>query len=269
MILNDSSNITHFNFGNNSKELKDILDEDFYSDIRDIVVIDGEYYHAKMVTTREMLNELIGSYYSKMIGLDAVDYKIGINNGQLYALSKMFFKKGFSYVYAGDYFDPSLTFSTTNRKKIKDKDFFVESNNLKRLNSDSAVKSILQMSAVDIKMHQADRHSYNVIFRIVNGLVYVEKIFDFGWSYGIYQDLDTDIFYKNPFIAVKQDTISLSLLAQRYPEFERCAAILSNAPIGDVLREIETINNIKLLDEDFTYYVEKDKEYTKVLKKSF
>ena len=95
MILNDSSNVIHFKYGNNSSELKEILAEDFYPDISDIVIIDGEYYHAKMVTNREMLNELIGSYYSRLVGLDAVDYKIGILNGQIYALSKMFFPHAF------------------------------------------------------------------------------------------------------------------------------------------------------------------------------
>ena len=74
-ILNDSSNVIPFKIGNNSSELKEMLNEEFRSDIRDYVIIDGEYYHAKMVTTREMLNELIGSYYSRLVGLDAVDYK--------------------------------------------------------------------------------------------------------------------------------------------------------------------------------------------------
>lgn len=267
MILNDSSNVIHFKYGNNSSELKEILAEDFYPDISDIVIIDGEYYHAKMVTNREMLNELIGSYYSRLVGLDAVDYKIGILNGQIYALSKMFFKKELSYVYVTDYFCPSLTFSTIKRETIEKRDYFLECGNLQRLNNESAIKSILLMSAVDIKMHQADRHSYNIILRIVDGVVYLEKVFDFGWAYEVYKDKDTDVFYKNPFMIVKQDVISLSMLADRHPEFGKCAAILSDAPIYDVLRDIERTNNIKIDEKDFKYYVDKDIEYTKLLRK--
>ena len=267
MILNDSSSVIPFKYGNNSSDLKEILAEDFYPDIRDIVVIDGEYYHAKMVTNKEMLNELIGSYYSKLIGLDAVDYKIGILDGQIYALSKMFFKKELSYVYVTDYFCPSLTFSTIKRETIEKRDYFLECGNLQRLNNESAIKSILLMSAVDIKMHQADRHSYNIILRIVDGVVYIEKVFDFGWAYEVYKDKDTDVFYKNTFLIVKQDVISLGMLADRYPEFRRCSAILSDAPVYDVLREIERINNIKVTDQEFEYYVDRDEEYTKLLKK--
>lgn len=267
MILNDSSNVIQFSFQNIIDELEDFIDEDFQPEIREYVKINGEYYYAKMVSSREMLNELIGSYYSKLVGLDAVDYKIGILNGQLYALSKMFFKKDISYVYCAEYFSPSLYFSTTNRNVIKGKEFFLESSNLKRLNSDEAIKSILQMSAIDIKMNQADRHSFNIIIRIVNGIAYIEKVFDFGWAYDIYPDEDSAVYYKNPFIIVKKDCVSVSMLADKHPEFGRCAAILSNAPVSDVIREIERENNIKVSDEDFKYYVAKDKEYSKLLKK--
>lgn len=268
MVLNDSSEIIQFKFQNIINELSEYISEDFEPEIRDFVKVNGEFYYAKQVTNREMLNELIGSYYSKLIGLDAVDYKIGIFDGKLYALSKMFFQKNTSYTYCADYFDPSLYFSTTDRNLIKRKEFFLESNNLKRLRSADAVRSILQMSAIDIKMNQADRHSFNIIFRIVNGALYIEKVFDFGWAYDIYSDDNSEIFYKNPFIIVKKNYLSLSMLASQYPEFGRCFTILSEVPIGDVLRDIENANNIKITDEDFSYYVEKDKEYTKVLRKS-
>lgn len=267
MILNDSSNVMEFSFQNIAHELEDYIGEEFQPEIKDYVKINGEYYYAKMVTTREMLNELIGSYYSKLVGLDAVDYKIGIYDGKLYALSKMFFKKDIGYSYCADYFSPSLYFSTTDGKTINNRDFFIESYNLKRLNNEEAVKSILQMSAVDIKMGQVDRHSFNIILRIVNGVVYIEKIFDFGWAYDIYPDSNNEIFYKNPFILVKKDYVSLSMLAERHPEFGRCSAVLASAPVGDVLREIEKTNNIGISEKDFNYYVEKDKEYTKRLRK--
>ena len=78
MILNDSSEIIQFSFQNIVNELEGYIGEDFEPEIRDYVKINGEYYYAKMVTSREMLNELIGSYYSNLIGLDAVQYKIGI-----------------------------------------------------------------------------------------------------------------------------------------------------------------------------------------------
>lgn len=267
MILNDSSNVIQFKFQNILDELEGYIGEDFEPEIRDYVRINGEYYYVKMVTSREMLNELIGSYYSRLIGLDAVQYKIGIFEGKLYALSKMFFKKNTSYVYCADYFSPTLFFSTTKREIIEKKDYFVESVNLKRLNNDDAVKSILQMSAVDIKMNQADRHSFNVIIRVVNGIPYIEKVFDFGWAYDLYPDENNKVYYKNPFIIVKKDCISLSMLADKHPEFGRCAALLSNVPVGDVLMDIEKSFNIKVTDEDFKYYVEKDKEYTKLLRK--
>ena len=124
------------------------------------------------------------------------------------------------------------------------------------------------MSAVDIKMSQADRHSFNIIIRIVDGVAYIEKVFDFGWAYDIYPDENNLIYYKNPFVLVKKDYISISMLADKHPEFGRCAAILSNAPVGDVLRDIESSFNIKVTDEDFKYYVDKDKEYTKILRKT-
>lgn len=267
MKINDSSNVIHFNFEDLSNELIHIVPDEFQDDISNIVKIDGEYYYAKIVSSKEMLNELIGTYYSNLIGGNSLQYRIGFNNGNIYALSKMFFERNFSYVYVADYFSPPLSFTTTNRNTISELQFWVETDNLKRLGNEKAIKRILQMSAVDIKMNQADRHSYNIILKINNGILDIEKTFDYGWSYEVYQDLDSQVFYKNPFILVKKDCYSLYLLGNMYPEFRRCLNILRDTTLGDVLRMIELDNGIKINNEDFNDYIKKDEEYSKVLRK--
>lgn len=268
MKLNDSSNVVEFKFEGIGREVKEFLQEDFQEIWEDIVKIDGEYYHAKEVSVREMLNELIGSYYSNLVGLDAVQYKIGIIGDKMYALSKVFFQKGFTYLYPNKYFDMTMGSTGNQIEERKKLTFFFEASMLDRLNTQEARDSILKMSAVDLKMNQADRHTYNIIFRIIDGRVYIEKIFDFGWAYDIYPtDSYSSLYYENPFIIVRKDYVSLSSLAIQHPLFRSSIQRLCEVPVGDVLREIEKANNVTISKEDYKYYRSKDKEYTKILRK--
>ena len=60
-----------------------------------VVKIDGKYYYAKKCYTTTLINELLGSYYSGLVGLDVVDYRIGKSNSDMsyyYALSEIFYK---------------------------------------------------------------------------------------------------------------------------------------------------------------------------------
>lgn len=265
MEINDSSNVIEFNFDATKKDIMKILPDGFSNIIDDVVMINGEYYHSKLVTSREMINELIGSFYSKQVGLDAVDYKIGICEGKVYALSKIFFKPGFSYVYPHIYFERRLAGHTHNTDSISPNMYEIMF--LNRLNNTEAINSVLKMTAVDLKMNQIDRHSYNVLFRIKNGTVFIEKVFDFACAYGLYKNYSySDFFYENPFLMVSKDVLTLSKFAIEYPLFSKSATILSEIQVTDALKEIEKTFNVKISDNDFIYYKEKDEEYSKLLK---
>ena len=273
MRANDSSEIIYFD--NISIPISDQVSLGFPKKMRyyahNVVVIDGKYYYAKKCTTNTLINELLGTYFSNLIGLDVVDYRIGKTNNDLsylYALSEIFYKDDYTYTTVEDMFASLRPDDTRAYSKGLGSLYVCDTSILSLINSPQLIDSALKMTAVDLKMGQVDRYNYNVVLRD-NGIEKeLEKVFDFGWSYDIYRDDNIKVFYNNPFILVKKDYVSLSMLASRYPEFGRCAAILSSAPVGDVIRDIEKENNIKVTNEDFKYYVEKDKEYTKVLRKS-
>lgn len=97
MILNKNSDIINFDLKNIPIKEMESINIPYYLKprmIMGVVKIDGEYYYAKSINDKKMLNELIGTYLSKYIGLDTVDYKIGIYNGSMYALSKLFYEEG-------------------------------------------------------------------------------------------------------------------------------------------------------------------------------
>lgn len=271
MRLNDSSEVIYFD--NEPISVAEQINLGFPRNMRcyarNVVKIGNKYYYAKKCTSNTLLNELIGSYYSALVGLDAVDYRIGKSNTEisyLYALSEIFYQDGYNYttvedVCAGMRPDDSRAFS-----KGIGSVYVCDTSVLSLFNSPQIVDSALKMTAVDLKMGQVDRYNYNVVLRDDGIDKELEKVFDFGWSYAVSKD-DKKYCYYNPFLTVKRNTISLWGLVHRYPQIKESAAILSDTPLYDVLKDIEKRFNIRVEDRDIPRYLEMDKEYSKTLGK--
>lgn len=271
MKLNDSSEIIRFDNVpiSRAEQISFNVPHTMKYAVRNIISIDGKYYYAKVCTSSTLINELIGSYYSSLIGLDAVDYKIGkdnYNTGYLYALSEVFYQDDWSYHTVDSYYgirpDDSRAYS-----RSFDRHFICDTSVLDYIDTPNVSDGVIKMSTVDIKMGQVDRFDYNVLLRRRDDIVELEKIYDFGSSYKDKTGYLAYDCYYNPFLLVKQNTISLWGLAHRYPQIKDSAAILSNTPLYDVLKDIESRFSIKVEDKDIPGYIEMDKDFSKVLRK--
>lgn len=271
MLVNDSSEIIYFD--NTPISIAEQVSLGFPQKMRyyakNVIKIDGKYYYAKQCTTSTLINELLGTYYSQLIGLDVVDYRIGKTNtdlSYLYALSEIFYKDDYSYTTVEDVFAGLRPDDTKAFSRGFGSFCVCDTSILNLINSPQLVDGVLKMTAVDLKMGQVDRYNYNVVLRD-NGIEKeLEKVFDFGWSYAVGKN-DRKYCYYNPFLVVKRNTISLWGLAHRYPQFRESAAILSDAPLFDALKDIEKRFNIKIEDRDIPGYIDMDKSYSKYLRR--
>ncbi len=174
-------------------------------------------YYYKSATTKSMINELIGSYLAKRIGLDSVDYEIGRRESDkaLFALSKVFYEEGYQYQYA-DQFD-----------------------------------SCMKLIAVDLKMAQHDRHRKNIQIKIDSiGTIDLAPIYDYGRAYSV----NFDLAYANPFAFIRYTEASLDLLFRRYPELRDYVFFLSKITMEEILSAIEEEKKLHFTSQEKKEY---------------
>ena len=223
---------------------------------KDIVSYENEYFHVKKTSSQELINELLGSYLSQKINLDAVDNRIAIDdNYNLYALSRIFYERnnryfkvyefGYNTYYMYDY-------------KIK-KDNILDS--IQESYSKLLLDELLKMIALDLKMMQSDRNASNIIFKITKHGYQLSKVYDFGEAY-------TGKFgsYFNPFIILFLNKNSLKKLIRQYPNIGEYIEKLNNIKIVEALEEISVRFNITFSKSEYEFYMKKDEEITKILK---
>lgn len=271
MRTNDSSEIIYFD--DTPITIAEQVSLGFPKSLRhyakNVVKIDGKYFYAKECSVSTLINELLGTYYCGLIGLDVVDYRIGktkSNLSYLYALSEIFYKDDYTYttvedIYAGLRPDDTKAFTRGFGSLC-----VCDTSILSLVNSQSLRDNALKLTAVDLKMGQVDRYNYNVVLRDNGVEKELEKIFDFGWSYAVGKG-DTKSCYYNPFLVVRRNAISLWKLAKRYPQISESAAILSEVPVYDAIKGIERRFNIDIVDADIPKYNELDEQYSKMLRR--
>lgn len=271
MILNNSSEVIHFEKTPISQS--ELLGLGFPKNMRNyinnVVTIDGKYYYVKKCSTSTLINELLGTYFSSLIGLDSVDYRIGCNTNEstyLYAVSEIFYRDDYSYTTVED----AMAYLRPDDSKAYSRSlgslYICDTSVLSMISSEQIINGALKMTAVDLKMGQVDRYNYNVILRDNGMEKEIEKIFDFGWSYAVGIN-DNKYCYYNPFLTVRRNTISIWGLACKYPQIRKSAAILCEIPVYDALKEIEKRFNVKIEDRDIPRYIELDQDYSKLLRK--
>lgn len=271
MIITNSSNVIHFVNRpiSRAEQLLFSPPHTMKYAMNNVVKIADKYYYVKRCTDRTLLNELIGSCYSSIIGLDAVDYLIGIDNNNsncLYALSEVFFRDDYDYTTVFDYClmkpDDSKLYSRGLSKY-----YVVETGVLDFFNSPQLTDNVLKMSAIDLKTGQIDRKNYNVIIRRGIDGIELEKVYDFGLSYQGVDSFHDETYYYNPFLIVRRNTISLWGLVHRYPQLYDSFSILRDVPVYDVIKGIEKRFDIKVEDTTMKDYIEQDTEFTGILRK--
>lgn len=238
--------------------------------IDSICEVNGKYYYYKGVDFDQLINELIGSLLSKMVGLDAVDYKIGVCNNELYALSEIFYKPGFQYYDCEKFFgkiaDHKLTESDINAAK----DFFLEDSMFNLITNPKMLLNLLKLTIIDIKMGQIDRNNLgNIIVKEdkTNGLIDLAPIIDFECSYDSSPPFPEFSFYDNPFIVILKSEQSIATLVRKYPQIMETVRLLANLKMEEILLQIQSEKKIKLSMRERKYYEGKDRDYSKVLQK--
>lgn len=226
-----------------------------------IVKIDNTFYFWKYA---DIINELIGSYLSSLIGLDSAQYEIGVYNGVngvTRVLSKLFFEDGFQYYYANGY-EKAMPFQTSINRNFRNYLYYFS----ERLNFlDSQVQSeMLKLIAVDLKMGQLDRHVENIIFKKDKDL-HLAPVFDFTNSYS--KNPKDFQYYQNPFLFLRMNAISLRKFAQTYPEIMEYVRILREITMEDILAAIEREKNVEFETCEKDYRILLDEKYSRILKK--
>ncbi len=268
MKFNEESKIIYFEKTKlNQQQIDNLyIPKDYQEIISSITFHNGIYYYYKDVTLNSLINELIGSYLAQKLGLDTVDYKIGIMNNKFYVLSKIFYQTGFQYYDCKSYFRKSSFDNITTFQTFLSFFYLSEFEIIRRLNSTELLESILKLIALDLKMGQFDRHNKNLFLKKdSNGIVDLAPQFDYGGSYhkkGIPFKI-----YDNPLITIRKNKLSLQNFSKQYPNFVKYICILYNISMDNILNDLEQNNLLIFEQKEKSFYLEQDKENNKILKK--
>ena len=224
------------------------------------LIHNGKSYYIKPASEYEMINELIGSYLSKQIGLDSVEYSLGYSDEDIYAMSELFFQKDYNYYSFND-----LLVNEYSDWLIKVEHYVHEYGNaLYLLNYDMFI-AMLKLIAIDLRMGQYDRRS-NMMFKDKSGVFEFAPMYDFGASYPNYTYRKYLNEYINNFVIIEKDKEFLKQFSKDFPSFMDFVEIIRSIKMSDVLDEIQSENGIKLSDHEIKHYVYKDNEHNNVLK---
>lgn len=262
MIINENSKVINIDLSNN-EDIK--LPNVFTGLKKNITRIDNKLYYCKKVSQDLLLNELIGSYLSKQIGLDSVDYKIGKYNDNYYAISELFFKDEYEYYYPYQK-GYDLIYDYENLDHYDEIVYF--ENNIPK-NNKSITNKILELIILDIKMGQSDRHnSSNLLLKRKNDDIDYDlcPIYDFGNSYSDLPCYPNYNVYSNSFVIVKKNIESLNMLLKDYPQVYEIIDVLNNISMESLFDDIEKKNSIEISKYKRMEYENLNEEYSKVLK---
>lgn len=252
---------------NNAKELfpKNIVGPILNFNLN-VYNIDGTLYYGKRIWSRDeedcLVHELIGSYLSKLIDLEAVDYKIAMGDGYVVILSKLFYDNDFDYEYVDKYNSNFII-------KDTDKLFLIDN-----IPSKSPLKEkILKLILLDLKMGQYDRcNETNIMLKKskITNFVDLAPVYDFSFSYPILTSFTADsfLYYTNYYLTIAKNEASLKQFIKQYPESYNTLYILANTMMDKVIKDIEEENELIVGKEIKANILKQDSDYSMLLKKA-
>ncbi len=267
MILNNSSKVIHIqNIGISEKDKIYVPESALPTEkplfLSNLVALNDEFYYIKY---DNIINELIGSFLAKKIKLDSVDYQIGIYNNEIYALSKLFYNRDYDYFYPKDYQKFKMNYPCKTHPNLIT-DMYCFRCKLKQFD-ESLTDKLLKLIALDLKMGQTDRHGHNLMFKknIKTGVVDLAPIYDYSSCYSV---LGLPFkYYKNVYLFMRTNYISMIKLTEKFPQVMKYIDILKEIDIEEIVETIEIEKNIKIEPDEKKYRIDRDKEYTKLLKR--
>ena len=264
MILNSSSRVLSMpslSLSNEEKSNLYIPSDMEYDCASKIVKIDGEFYVWKYV---DIINELIGAYLSRVVGLESAQYEIGIYNGVERVLSKCFFEDGFQYYYASDH-DFAMSLHGTINLNFSTY-FYCFRETLCNLDV-TLREEMLKLIAVDLKMGQLDRSGDNIIFKQGKAMKspLLAPAYDFSNAYSTIQKAFQ--YYKNPFLFLRMNDSSVESFVRKYPEIMQYIKMLRGLSMEQILSDIEQERKVEFEPSERDYRIELDQEYSRILKR--
>lgn len=226
-----------------------------------LVELDDGVYYMKYAS---IIDELIGSFLAKKIKLDSVDYQIGIYKDNIYALSKLFYNRDYEYFYPKDYQKFKMNNSSKTHPNLIT-DIYCFRCKLKQFD-ENLTNELLKLIALDLKMGQVDRHGHNLMFKkdIKTGVVDLAPIYDYSYGYPVFGVPFK--YYKNVYIFIRTNYLSMMKLVRKFPQIMEYIDILKEIDMEEILEAIETEKNIKIEPDERKFRIDRDKEYTKKLK---
>lgn len=213
-------------------------------------------YYYKSATTKSMINELIGSYLARRIGLDSVDYEIGQRESDkaFFALSKIFFEEGYQYQYAAQFLEEhghKNSFNMLGNPMKLMLPCYYHLRTLRLYKGTPFYDSCLKLIAVDLKMAQHDRHRKNIQMKIDSiGTLDLAPIYDYGRAYSV----RFDFAYGNPFAFIRYTEATLDLLFRRYPDLRDYVFLLNKIDMEEILSALEQEKQIQFTSQEKKEY---------------
>ena len=280
MIINNYNSITKITkCGDKITNYKDLyIPDDYLSDMESrIYMADGKYYFCKCSSYIDknksrcyfILNEIIGRYLSDVLDIPSCDYRFGIFDKFLYAISEVFYKKKYIYYNCYQYYKTDAYNELSNLKGEYDKEYFLYDNILELVDNPIMLNKLLKLIAIDFKMGQEDRHSSNVILmkKRNSDLLDIAPLFDFEDSLVDDPNYYSELFYENPFLIIRKNEKSMKDFVKKYPEIYKYVYTLVNTSILDILQQIESDYNVSFDNSEYEHFKIVDNNNTKVLKK--
>lgn len=276
MIINDNSKVIYFeNEVATPEETSHLPIDSAQIPGRSFLInINGEIYFAKAAGIYGLTNELIGSYLSKKIGLDTVDYQIGKTNKSFFALSKPFYEEGYDYVYLKEYFNIP-NYSWRKKSSLSNFRFFPKSlfqarlcstEGLDLIRESSVYDSILKLIAVDLKMGQFDRHGGNLQVKVGESLKpKVAPIYDYGSAYVLGNE--ESIYCCSSLVWVRRNKKSINELIRRHPDLMNYLEQLQDISMYTILDDICEEKEIDFTGDEFYNYIRSQKIIDRTLNK--
>lgn len=258
MVIKGDSKVICFQDNSvKERDLKSIYIPSNYSDITNCLVKIGDtIYYCKGNSLHFMTNELIGTYLAKRLGLDTVDYQIGIreSDGHFFALSEIFYEEGYQYQSACEFlkqhhYKNCFQMLPGDIRTILPSYYRMKT--LKLYKGTPFYDSNLKLIALDLKMIQRDRHDENLQVKIDSkGTIDLAPIYDYGRSY----KYPFKVAYANPFAFIRFTESTLEHLFKHYPELKEYVFFLSSISIDEILSSIEEEKSVVFTPEERIEY---------------
>lgn len=211
----------------------------------------------------ELINELIGSFLSKKMGLNTAFYKFCLSEDgkSLYALSKILYQPEYTTIKEVLKRDRQSDLSYEERPSYKL--YHLKNKTLEFYKGTLLFSDILKVTAIDLKMGHWNRSSCNMQVKVDSfGTLTLGPIFDYQSAYSKVKD-----YYTNSFLSVKNNYISLNILLKKYPELCDYIRFLNSFSISEILSRIEEEKKVEFSNQEKIYYQERQSDNDKVISK--